>query len=76
MAHQAIDCRRPKENYNKTSGYTQVEIDGMSTLLHKGFVDSYRELTQKVQYSFWSVRFGARAKISDGGLIIFGGQNG
>ncbi len=63
MAHQAIDLARPKENYNKTSGYTQVEIDGMTQLLDKGFIDSFRELyPQKVQYSFWSVRFGARAK--------------
>ena len=63
VAHQAIDLARPKENYNKTSGYTQVEIDGMTQLLDKGFIDSFRELyPQKVQYSFWSVRFGARAK--------------
>ena len=28
VAHQAIDLARPKPNYNKTSGYTQAEIDG------------------------------------------------
>jgi exodeoxyribonuclease-3 len=63
VAHQAMDLARPKENYNKTSGYTQVEIDGMDKILSKGFTDSYRHLhPEKIQYSFWSARFGARAK--------------
>jgi len=63
VAHQPIDLARPKPNYNKTSGYTQVEIDGMDNLLKIGLVDSFRELyPDKVQYSFWSVRFGARAR--------------
>ena len=47
----------------KTSGYTQVEIDGISNIHNKGFVDAYRILyPEKVEYSFWSVRFGARAR--------------
>jgi len=63
VAHQPIDLARPKPNYNKTSGYTQVEIDGISNIMKKGYIDSYRELyPEKVEYSFWSVRFGARAK--------------
>jgi exodeoxyribonuclease III len=63
VAHKAIDLARPKENYNKTSGYTQTEIDGMDLILKQGFIDSYRHIhNDKVQYSFWSVRFGARAK--------------
>lgn len=63
VAHQPIDLARPKPNYNKTSGYTQVEIDGMDGLLKVGLIDSYRALyPEKVEYSFWSVRFGARAK--------------
>lgn len=63
VAHKPIDLARPKENYNKTSGYTQTEIDGMDLILKQGFIDSYRQLhSDKVQYSFWSVRFGARAK--------------
>jgi len=44
VAHQAIDLARPKSNYNKTSGYTQVEIDGISNILDRGFVDAYRML--------------------------------
>lgn len=63
VAHEAIDLARPKANYNKTSGYTQTEIDGMDGLLKVGLFDSFRELyPEKVQYTFWSQRFGARAK--------------
>jgi exodeoxyribonuclease-3 len=63
VAHQALDLARPKPNYNKTSGYTQVEIDGMSGLLSVGLKDAFREkYPEKVQYTFWSMRFGARAK--------------
>jgi len=63
VAHKAIDLARPKENYNKTAGYTQTEIDGLDGILSKGFLDSYRvQHPEKVQYSFWSARFGARAK--------------
>ncbi len=63
VAHQPIDIARPKENYNKTSGYTQQEIDGMAALLGAGFVDTFRHFHPgTVKYSWWSQRFGARAK--------------
>ncbi len=63
VAHQAIDLARPKPNYNKTSGYTQVEIDGMDLLLSVGLVDSFRHFyPEEVKYSFWSQRFNARAR--------------
>lgn len=63
VAHQPIDIARPKENYNKTAGYTQKEIDGMSALLASGFTDTFRELhPEVVKYSWWSQRFGMRAK--------------
>ncbi|KXK37133.1 MAG: exodeoxyribonuclease III [Bacteroidetes bacterium OLB9] len=63
VAHSAIDLARPTENYNKTAGFTQVEIDGLDRMLNCGFIDSYRLLNpDRVQYSFWSARFGARAK--------------
>jgi exodeoxyribonuclease-3 len=63
VAHQPIDLARPKENYNKTSGYTQQEIDGMTALLGSGFIDTYRHFRpDEVGYSWWSARFGARAK--------------
>jgi exodeoxyribonuclease-3 len=63
VAHQPIDIARPKQNYNKTSGYTQQEIDGMTTLLASGFVDTFRHLRPtEVAYSWWNQRFGAREK--------------
>jgi len=63
VAHQPIDLARPKPNYNKTSGYTQVEIDGLDGILKVGLKDAYRALNpEKVQYTFWSMRFGARAR--------------
>ena len=63
VAHQEIDIARPKSNYNKTAGYTQVEIDGMTNFLEAGFVDSFRHLhPEEVAYSWWSYRAGAREK--------------
>jgi exodeoxyribonuclease-3 len=63
VAHQPIDLANPKSNYNKTAGYTQVEIDGISSLLNNGFADTFRALhPDQVAYSWWSYRFNARAK--------------
>lgn len=63
VAHQPIDLANPKNNYNKTAGYTQVEIDGMDNLLSNGFVDTFRmKYPTKVAYSWWSYRFNARAR--------------
>jgi len=41
VAHQEIDLKNPKSNYNKTPGYTQAEIDGMTTMIEAGFVDTF-----------------------------------
>lgn len=63
VAHSAIDLARPDSNYNKTSGYTQVEIDGMVGLLNAGYIDAYRALyPDKVEYTFWSMRMNARPR--------------
>ena len=63
VAHSAIDLKNDKANYNKTSGYTQREIDELDKLLEAGFVDSYRELYPDAEtYTFWSYMGGARAK--------------
>ncbi len=63
VAHQAIDLARPKANYNKTPGYTQDEIDGMGALVEAGFTDVWRHQNpERVQYSWWSYRGGAREK--------------
>ncbi len=63
VAHQPIDLANPKNNYNKTAGYTQTEIDGMDNFLKNGFVDTFRmKYPKKVAYSWWSYRFNARAR--------------
>lgn len=63
VAHKAIDLARPKQNYNKSAGYMQEEIDGMDNCIAAGFIDSYRHLhPEKIQYSWWSFRANARAK--------------
>lgn len=63
VAHQAIDLARPKENYNKSAGYMQGEIDGMDNFINTGFVDTFRYLnTDEVKYSWWSYRAGARER--------------
>ncbi len=63
VAHQPIDLKNDKANYNKTAGYTQVEIDGMTNFLQAGLVDVFRHLhPDKVAYTYWSYRFNSRAK--------------
>lgn len=63
VSHQPIDLKNPKSNYNKTAGYTQTEIDGMTNLIDAGFIDVFRKLyPEKVAYTYWSYRFNARAK--------------
>jgi len=63
VAHSAIDLKNPKSNYNKTPGYTQAEIDGMTRMIDAGFKDTFRTLyPDTVKYSWWSYRGGARSK--------------
>ncbi len=63
VCHQEIDIARPKANYNKSAGYTQVEIDGFSNFLDAGFVDTFRhQHPDTVKYSWWSFRANAREK--------------
>lgn len=63
VAHTEMDIARPKSNYNKTAGYTQTEIDGMTRFLDAGMVDTFRALhPDEVKYSWWSYRGGAREK--------------
>jgi exodeoxyribonuclease III len=62
VAHEPIDLARPKENYNKVAGYTQVEIDGFKEFLKIDLVDTFRYFNKdKIQYTYWSQRFNARA---------------
>ncbi len=63
VAHQPIDITRSKENYNKSAGYTQREIDGFTKLLESGFVDTFRRFyPEEVKYSYWNNMFNARAR--------------
>ncbi|MGI9547376.1 MAG: exodeoxyribonuclease III [Flavobacteriaceae bacterium] len=63
VAHRPMDLKNDKSNYNKTAGYTQVEIDGMDNFINAGFVDSFRFLhPDEVAYSYWSYRFKARER--------------
>ena len=63
VAHKPIDLARPQPNYNKTAGYTQVEIDGFDNMIKSDFVDSFRHLhPEEVAYTFWNQRFNARER--------------
>jgi exodeoxyribonuclease-3 len=63
VVHKAIDIARPKENYNKSAGYTQKEIDGFDQLLNAGFIDSFRHFyPEEIKYTYWNQMFNARAR--------------
>jgi exodeoxyribonuclease-3 len=63
VCHRPIDIARPEANYNKSAGYTQVEIDGLDNLLAAGYIDSFRHLhPDTIKYSWWSMRSGARPR--------------
>lgn len=63
VAHRDIDLARPKPNYNKSAGYTQAEIDGLDHYIEADLVDTFRYLNpEKVKYSWWSYRAGARGR--------------
>jgi len=63
VAHQEIDLARPKQNYNKTAGYTRDEIDGFQKFLDSGLVDSFREENpDRIAYTYWNYMFNARAR--------------
>lgn len=64
VAHTEIDLARPKANYNKSAGYMQEEIDGMTRFVEGGLIDTFRYINpeKKDAYSWWSYRGGARAK--------------
>lgn len=63
VAHEPIDIARPKENYNKSAGYTQKEIDGFKHLLAAGFTDTWRQAhPDEVKYSYWNYWLNAREK--------------
>lgn len=63
VAHKEIDLARPKENYNKSAGYTQREIDGFQRLLDLGLTDTFRHFhPEEKKYSYWDYVTFARDK--------------
>lgn len=55
VAHKEIDLKNPKTNH-KNAGFTDEERNKFSTLLEKGFVDTFRHLypDKESVYSWWS----------------------
>ncbi|MCB9196002.1 MAG: exodeoxyribonuclease III [Flavobacteriales bacterium] len=63
VAHQPIDLKNPKSNFNKTAGYTEWEIAGMDNFIQSGLTDSFRHFyPNEIKYSWWSYRMNAREK--------------
>jgi len=61
-AHRAIDLKNPQQNENY-SGFLPVERAKLDEFLTAGFVDTFRHFyPEKVQYSWWTYRFSARAR--------------
>ena len=61
-AHMPIDLKNPREN-ETTSGFLPEEREWVQKFLDHGFVDAYRTLyPDRVQYTWWTYRFAARAR--------------
>ena len=62
VAHEEIDLKNPKTNHF-SAGFSDEERGKFTELLESGFTDTFRNLyPDKVQYSWWSYMYGARAK--------------
>jgi exodeoxyribonuclease III len=60
VAHQEMDLARPKANIGN-AGFTNEERNSFQEYLDSGLTDTFRHLNpQKVQYTWWSYRAGAR----------------
>ena len=62
-AHKPVDLARPKENEG-TSGFLPVERAWLDRFTEAGYVDTFRLVhgPEAKTYSWWSMRFGARAR--------------
>lgn len=61
-AHKEIDLARPKENA-ETSGFRPEEREELDRWIRAGWSDTLRQYDQRPGvYSWWSQRFGVRAK--------------
>ena len=62
VAHTEIDLKNPKSNM-ENPGFLPQERDWMTKCLKTGFIDTYRLINgDKIQYTWWSYMFNARAK--------------
>ncbi len=63
VAHQEIDLKNPGPNRG-CPGFSDEERSMMTRLLDSGFTDTFRQLypDQRDAYSWWSYRYGARAR--------------
>lgn len=63
VANEDIDIHSPKTN-KRTAGFTDEERDSFKKHLEKlKLIDTYRyKNPDKIEYSYWSYRFGARKK--------------
>ena len=62
VAREEIDLARPKENVGM-AGFTDEERKWGRKYIESGLVDTFRHLNgDKVQYSWWTYRFGARSR--------------
>ncbi len=61
VAHREIDIKNPKTNVNN-AGFTPQEREKMTSLLSRGFVDTFRHLhpDARDRYSWWSYMMKAR----------------
>lgn len=61
-AHKEIDLARPREN-RKTSGFLPEECQELDQWIQAGWIDTFRAFESGPgHYSWWSQRFGVRAK--------------
>lgn len=62
VAHTEIDLANPKEN-EQNAGFTIEERNSFDKFLKTEMIDTFRELNpKKIQYSWWTYRFGARLR--------------
>jgi len=68
VAHHNIDLARPDANKTTATkpgspGFTDKEREGMNNFIKAGFIDTFRKIyPEKIQYTWWSYRAGARAR--------------
>jgi len=72
VSHKEIDLKNPKTN-TRTAGFTIEERRSFDLLLNsgEGLIDSFRHFYPDiVKYSFWSSRFGRRARENNSGWLL------